>query len=252
MKYDKLFISDVHLGTKASQTKLLKKFLETIEFEELYLVGDIIDIWALKKRIYWNKSHNEIIRLFLKIAKKKKVYYILGNHDEAIRKFIPIDLGNIEICNYKRFVWNTKIIYVLHGDQFDFIINKFPVIAWIGTWLYDLIIYLNVVVSWLREKFGFPYWSISKYLKEKAKSSFGILEKYKEHISRFAERKEIDLIIFGHLHMPKIEQKNDVLMANTGDWVENCSAIGIIDNKLNLLEYDRKLNNWKISNNIEF
>lgn len=169
MHFDKLFISDTHLGTRASQTKLLNKFLDTVTMDELYLVGDIIDIWAWKKKIFWNKSHNEVIRKLLKISKKIPVYYILGNHDEAIRKFIPLDFGNIQICNYKKFTWNGKRVHVLHGDQFDFVVNKFPFLAWLGTWLYDVIIYLNIVFSWIREKLGFPYWSLSKYLKEKAK-----------------------------------------------------------------------------------
>lgn len=246
MIYDKLFISDLHLGTKASQTKLLNHFLDEVKMHELYLVGDIFDLWAWKKKIRWNKSHSSLLKKIINFAKKNKVYYIVGNHDEAIRKFIPLAFDNIYISNKQTFKINDRVIYIIHGDQFDFVINKYPIVAWIGTWLYDIIIYLNTLVSWFRSKLNFPYWSISKYLKEKAKSSFGVLEKYKKQMLTFCENKKIDVIIFGHLHMPQLSVTNKVIVANTGDWVENCSAIGIVKDGIHLLLYNRHINHWEI------
>jgi UDP-2,3-diacylglucosamine pyrophosphatase LpxH len=246
MNYDKIFISDLHLGTKASQTKLINQFLETFKTNELYLVGDIFDLWAWKKKIKWNKSHTSVLKNLIKFAKNHKVYYILGNHDEAIRKFIPLKFDNITVSNKEYFIYRDKKIYVIHGDQFDFVINKFPFLAWIGTWLYDFIIYLNIFVSWFREKLGFPYWSISKYLKDKAKSSFGVLEKYKLHLLSFCKSKRINIIIFGHLHMPQLKVTEDVIIANTGDWVENCSAIGLVGGEIHLLMYDRFSDTWEV------
>jgi UDP-2,3-diacylglucosamine pyrophosphatase LpxH len=250
MKFEKIFISDIHLGTKATQVKKLNEFLSKVETNELYLVGDIFDIWAWKKKIRWDKSHNKFLKDVLKFAKTKNVYFTPGNHDEAIRKFIPVMFDKIYVANYFDFIINDKKIRVLHGDQFDFVINKFPFLAWLGTWLYDVIIYFNIAFMKIRDILGLPYWSLSKYLKQKAKSSFGVLEKYKEHLSKFCETKDLDYVIYGHLHMPGIEEVKGKVLCNTGDWVENCSAIGIVNNTISLIILDTTTQEWEIVKSI--
>lgn len=222
MKVRSIFISDVHLGLRKAKRKELLAFLEEYEADYYYLLGDIIDLWKLNNSFTWKKRDNEVITAFLKIARKKKVVYIPGNHDELIRDFCNINIGGINIV--EDYVHTTKDgirILLVHGDIFDKIILHNKWLAILGSWMYDALLELNEINSWLRHKLGLKPWSLSMYLKHKAKEATNMMENFKSASIEYALRNGCDMVITGHIHKPELSS----LYGNCGDWIENCSAI---------------------------
>lgn len=228
--YKSIFISDIHLGTRGCQAEALNKFLKENTCDNLFLVGDIIDGWRLKKRWYFPQSHANVLRRFLTMAKDKtKVYYILGNHDEAIRKFLSFDitLGRIKILNrYEYVAVNGKKYLVVHGDMFDNLMM--PNKKWImhlGDAAYNFLIWMNTHLNTARGWLGMPYWSLSKFLKSKTKSAVNFIHSFEEHVADYCYRKGFDGAVCGHIHTAEIKKINDIEYMNSGDWVESCSAL---------------------------
>ena len=225
--YRSVFISDVHLGTKMCQAELLLDFLKTFECDSLYLVGDLIDGWALSKNFFWPQSHNDVIQKILRKGRKgTKIYYIAGNHDEFLRVFAPQMFGNIVIeDNIIHTTVDGRKIMVLHGDQFDVIVNKMKWLSHLGSWAYDVSIMLNTVIAKIRNTFKLPYWSLSAWAKYKVKKAVNFISDYEESLLNYAKSKSASGIICGHIHHANIRDINGLTYMNCGDWVESCTAL---------------------------
>ena len=228
--YKSIFISDIHLGTRGCKADLLCEFLKNNTADNLFLVGDIIDGWRLERNFYWPQSHTNVIRRILTAAKRgTNVIYIVGNHDEVLRKVLPfgVSFGEIELKNHHRYnALNGKEYLVLHGDLFDTAIrNKLKFLYHLGDFIYDLLLELNHVVNWFRRKFGLRYWSLSKYLKGKTKEAVAYMSDYETLITDYCRKKKADGIICGHIHQAAIKNINGITYMNDGDWVESCTAL---------------------------
>lgn len=229
MKYKSIFISDVHLGTRFSKAKKLLNFLKHNECENLILVGDIIDGWAIKRKFIWPQTHSDVIQKILKKARKgTNVHFITGNHDQFIRPFVPLVLGDsLNISNELDYQGiNGKKYYITHGDFFDSITMTKKWLAILGDYGYDLLLHLNTVLNFIRQKLGIKkYWSLSKYVKDSVKSSVSFINDFESVLSTHAKNKGYDGIICGHIHKAEIKDINGIQYLNCGDWVENCTAI---------------------------
>jgi len=228
LHYRSIWISDIHLGYRGCKAEYLLDFLRSTECEYLYLVGDIIDIWSLKRRkLYWPQSHNNVIRTILGKAKHgTKVIYIPGNHDEMLRDYNGLSFGNVEIHNdYIHETIDGRRLLMLHGDEFDSVIRCSRLIGYLGDTAYDFLLYLNRWVNIFRRKFGFPYWSISAYLKHKVKNAVNVISNFEQAVAHEADKRNVDGLVCGHIHHAEISYINDVLYCNDGDWVESCTAM---------------------------
>lgn len=242
MKYKSIFISDVHLGTRFSKAKNLLNFLKHNESENLILVGDIIDGWAIRRKFVWPQTHSDVIQKVLKKARKgTKVHFITGNHDEFLRPFVPLILGDSLIISneldYNSI--NGKKYYITHGDFFDSITMTKKWLAILGDYGYDLLLYLNAILNFIRNKIGIKkYWSLSKYVKDSVKSSVSFISDFESVLSTHAKNKGYDGIICGHIHKAEIRDIDGIEYLNCGDWVESCTAI------VETLEGEFKIINW--------
>ena len=227
--YKSIFISDIHLGSRGCQADALCSFLKENTCEKLFLVGDIIDGWRLKKKWYFPQSHANVIRRILTAAKRNtQVYYILGNHDEAFRKYLhfDIDIGRIQVLNRYNYVGvNGKKYLVIHGDFFDKIMLDKKWMMHMGDTLYDTLIWVNTKFNTVRGLLGMKYWSLSKWLKHNTKQALNFIYKFEEHVAEYCHDKGYDGIICGHIHTAAIKNINGIEYMNDGDWVESCSAL---------------------------
>lgn len=243
MKYRSIWVSDLHMGMKCARVKELTQFLKENECETLYLVGDIIDGWALKRKWYWNDDCNKFIQKLLRKSRKgTKIIYISGNHDEFFRKFgNTLDMGNIEIMNSVIHISpNGKKYLVIHGDIFDGIFNSMSFISKLGDFLYGIIISINSIFNKIRRKIGMEYWSLSHYVKTKTKQAIKYCFSFEDALAKEAIRQKCDGVICGHLHMPCQKIINGIEYNNTGCWVEMATAIvEHYDGRLELLDLDK-------------
>lgn len=229
MKVRTLFISDVHLGNKKSSADYLLKVLKEYEYENLIIIGDFIDLTSLKKNFFWKNSHSKVIQKILKISKKVKVTYILGNHDYYLRSLIedsPIKLGKILITD--ELIYNTlknEKIYICHGDQFDGFIKLNPILYKIGDWAYEFSFKLSRVYNFIRRLFNQNEWSLSAYLKSKVKNVISFLNDFKQIAKHKAKQMECNSIMIGHIHTPEISKLDDYNYYNSGDFCETCSFL---------------------------
>ncbi|MFB0911567.1 MAG: UDP-2,3-diacylglucosamine diphosphatase [Flavobacterium sp.] len=237
-KVEIVVISDVHLGTFGSHAIELNRYLSSIKPKVLVLNGDIIDIWQFRKS-YFPPTHLKIIQKILSLASKgTKIYYITGNHDEMLRKFSDLNLGNIELVDKLILEMDDKKAWIFHGDVFDASVNHAKWIAKLGGLGYDYLILFNRFVNWCLKKIGKKPYSFSKKIKAGVKKAVKHISDFEETATELAIEKKYDYVICGHIHEPKIikkENKNgSVLYLNSGDWVENLTA----------LEYNKK--RWKL------
>ena len=227
LRFRTIWISDIHLGTMGCQAGHLLEFLKHTESRHLYLVGDIIDGWALKRRWYWHQQHNDIVQKILRKARKgTHVTFIAGNHDEAARQFLGLGFGGIAIADEVIHVTaRGKRLLVLHGDQFDGVVQCAKWLAYVGDTLYELTLKLNRGFNWVRRKAGLPYWSLSQYLKHKVKNAVSYISAFEEAVAREARMRGVDGVVCGHIHRPEIREIDGILYCNDGDWVESLSAL---------------------------
>jgi UDP-2,3-diacylglucosamine pyrophosphatase LpxH len=229
MKYKSIFISDIHLGTKFSQADLLLNFLKNTESDNLFLVGDIIDGWAIKRKFKWYQSHSNVVQKILKIAKKgTKVHFITGNHDEFVRPFVPLILGDsLEVKNemvYNGIDGNKYLI--THGDFFDMVTMTKKWLAVLGDYGYDLILHLNLILMKIFKLFKIKTkWSLSKFVKDNVKKSVSFINDYEKVLSTYAKKNGYDGVICGHIHKVEMREIDNVKYINCGDWVESATAI---------------------------
>jgi UDP-2,3-diacylglucosamine pyrophosphatase LpxH len=226
-RYRTIFISDVHLGTRGCNDRLLIDFLDHVDSEMLYLVGDIIDGWRMKKRYYWPERHNAIVRRLMKRAKRgTEVIYIPGNHDEMFRQFSGMNFGGVQIRNQAiHTTADGRRLLILHGDEFDAVVMAHKWLAFAGDAAYEFLMKLNVVVNTVRRRFGLPYWSLSKHAKHKVKNAVEFISRFEEAVAHEAKTKNVNGVVCGHIHTAEVRQYSDVTYYNDGDWVEGCTAL---------------------------
>lgn len=229
-KYRSIFISDVHLGTRDCKAKELVNFLQNNSCDSLYLVGDIIDGWKIQQnKLKWKSSHTNVIQKVLKLSRQgTNVIYIAGNHDEFMRPFLhhSVDFSNFEFCNQIDHIGvDGKRYLVIHGDLFDGITRLAPWLGLLGDKAYDLILSLNSKFNWLRHRFGFGYWSLSKFLKFRVKKAVDFIFQFEENLAGYCKKRGYDGVICGHIHHAEIKEINGVTYMNDGDWVESMSAL---------------------------
>jgi UDP-2,3-diacylglucosamine pyrophosphatase LpxH len=227
LRYRSIWISDIHLGTRGCQAEALLDFLKHTESEYLYLVGDIIDGWHLRKRWYWPQSHNDVVQKILRRARHgAQVFFVAGNHDEFAREFIGLHFGGVFVTNEVVHETATgKKLLVLHGDQFDAVMSYAKWLAHLGDAAYDVALWLNRVFNFVRQKFGLNYWSLSAWLKHKVKNAVDHISAFEHFIAESARQHQADGVICGHIHHAEMRQIGDVHYYNDGDWVESCTAL---------------------------
>ena len=240
--YKSIFISDVHLGTRGCQANKLLEFYKHSRSENLFLVGDIIDIWELKKSFYWPQEHNDVIQKTLRKARHgTKVQYIIGNHDEMFRKMIPLNFGDIKMVN--RLVYETvdkKRYLVVHGDAWDGVMKYAKWLSKIGSVAYNWLLSINVVINFIRQRLGKDNWSLAMFLKNKVKNAVKYIGEYEKTIANFAKKKNFDGIICGHIHKAANQDLDGINYLNCGDWVESCTAlVEHLDGRMEIIEWDK-------------
>jgi len=226
-RYRTLWISDVHLGTRASRADFLCDFLRCTTADSLYLVGDVFDGWALRRSWYWPPSHNDVLQLLLRHARAgTTVTYIPGNHDEAARAFPGLRMGGVTIQRQAVHTTATgRRLLILHGDEFDGIVRHARWLSVLGAGAYTLSLKLNRWVNRMRRELGMPYWSLAGYLKHKTKRAVQFIADFERVVAQKARREGVDGVVCGHIHHAELRTIGGVLYANAGDWVESCTAL---------------------------
>ncbi|MHB1205535.1 MAG: UDP-2,3-diacylglucosamine diphosphatase, partial [Rhodospirillaceae bacterium] len=227
LTFKTIFVSDIHLGTRGCKAEFFLDFLKHTESDQLYLVGDIIDGWRLKKTWFWTQAHNDVVQKILRKARKgTDVTYVPGNHDAFARDFLDHAFGEIKV---RRDAVHTAIdgrqLLVVHGDEFDGVMMHARWLALLGDTAYTLALALNTWLNHLRRKFGLPYWSLSSYLKHRVKNAVAFISNYEHTMARMARERGADGVICGHIHHAEIREIEGVSYLNDGDWVESCTAL---------------------------
>ncbi|QPC87962.1 UDP-2,3-diacylglucosamine diphosphatase [Mesorhizobium sp. NBSH29] len=241
-----LFISDIHLGSKPAKAEFLIDFLRYHEAETIYLVGDIVDGWRLRRSWHWPQSHNDVVQKLLRQARKgTKITYIAGNHDEFLRNFQGTHFGGIVVAD--RAIHESadgRRFLVIHGDQFDSIVHNVRWLAYLGDKAYDFAIVVNRIVARFRRLFGMPYWSFSSWAKIKVKQAVNFISHFQDIVAEEARRSHVDGVICGHIHHAAIEKIDGIDYINTGDWVESCTAVvEHFDGTMEILSWAQVLEN---------
>ncbi len=222
-----IWISDIHLGTRGCNAELLLDFLRAHECETLYLVGDIVDGWRLRKGWYWPEAHNEVVRRVLKMAHRgTRVVLIAGNHDEMLRPYAGMNFGGVEIAlDAIHHTADGRRLLITHGDAFDVIVLYHKWLAFLGDQAYTLLLQANIVLNRLRRRLQLPYWSLSSYLKKRVKNAVAYVGEFEEAVAHAARDRKVDGVVCGHIHCAEIRQIGDITYMNDGDWVESCTAL---------------------------
>jgi UDP-2,3-diacylglucosamine pyrophosphatase LpxH len=240
LRFRTIWISDLHLGSSACQASRLLDFLRHTESERLYLVGDIVDGWQLRRRWFWPQIHNDIVQKVLRKARKgTAVVYIPGNHDAFGRHFNEISFGGIELREEALHVTaDGRKLLVVHGDLFDGVIQHARWLAFVGDRLYLFMLQLNRWFNALRARLGFPYWSLSQFLKHKVKNAVSYITDFEIAVAQEARRRGVDGVVCGHIHKAEIRSIGGILYCNDGDWVESLTAlVEDADGKLSILRW---------------
>ena len=225
-RYRAGWISDAHLGTRGCNAAALLDFLRANDFEILYIVGDLIDIWSLRRGIYWPQQHNDVIQKILRKARKgTHVIYIPGNHDELVSDFCGT-YGNIEIKQTAIHVTASgERILIIHGHELDAVVQNVKWLAFAGDVGYQFLLSLNPLINFVRRRFGLGYWSLSAYAKRRVKDAVSFIGKFEAVVAHYAKRYRVDAVLCGHIHSAAIREFGNVTYYNCGDWVESCTAL---------------------------
>ena len=222
-----IWISDTHLGTAGCRADLLLDFLKSTDCETLYLVGDIIDGWQLRKGWYWPPRHNDVVRCVLKKAKHgTRVIYVPGNHDEAFRDYVGLNFGGVELAAEAIHVTaDGRRLLILHGDEFDGVVLYARWLAFLGDHAYTLLLKLNGWFNAARKRLGMPYWSLSAHIKKRVKNAVQYVSGFEHAVAHAAVERGVDGVVCGHIHCAEIRTIGEVTYYNDGDWVESCTAL---------------------------
>jgi UDP-2,3-diacylglucosamine pyrophosphatase LpxH len=223
-----LFISDVHLGTRGCQAERLLDFIRYHDADTVYLVGDIVDGWALRSNWHWPQQHNDVVQKLLRKARKgSRLVYVPGNHDEFLRDYYGTHFGGIEVMEHAIHVAaDGKRYLVIHGDLFDLVVTQARWLAHLGDKAYDTAITANRIFNSVRRRLGFPYWSLSKWAKLKVKNAVNYIGDFEKTLVAEAHRHAVDGVICGHIHHAAVHDDFGIRYINCGDWVESCTAVG--------------------------
>ena len=226
-RYRTIWISDIHLGTRGCNAAMLIDFLDHTDSETMYLVGDIVDGWRLKKRFHWPASHNDVVWRLLKRAKRgTRMIFIPGNHDEMFRQFAGLQFGGIAIR--RKALHSTadgRRLLVLHGDEFDAVTMAQPWLAHVGDHAYTALMLVNRAFNAVRRRLGLPYWSLSRHAKAKVKNAVAFISRFEEVVAKAAGGRGVDGVVCGHIHTAELRRIGEVDYCNDGDWVESCTAL---------------------------
>ena len=224
--YRTLWISDIHLGTRDSKAQELLAFLKSATYDKLYVVGDFIDVWQLKRTRRWQQEHNDVVQKLLRRARKgTPIIYIPGNHDDFVAHYMGI-YGNITIAeNDIHTTADGRRLLVMHGHEFDAVTMNARWLSVLGDIGYSLLLRLNAVINLGRRLFRLPHWSLSAYIKRCVKNAVNFISHFEDAVTKYAERHNVHGIICGHIHTPAIREIRGTQYYNTGDWVETCSAL---------------------------
>jgi UDP-2,3-diacylglucosamine pyrophosphatase LpxH len=238
--YRAIWISDVHLGTRGCKAEFLLDFLKCTESDYLYLVGDMIDGWRLRRAWYWPQAHNDVVQKLLRKARKgTKVVFVPGNHDEFARGYLDFSFGDVQVLN--ETVHQTadgRRFLIMHGDQFDGVVKYAKWLAYLGDHAYTTALALNHWFNWCRRKLGYPYWSLSAYLKHKVKNAVQFIAQFEDAMIEVARHRGVDGVICGHIHHAELREIGGICYANDGDWVESCTAlVEHMDGRLEVLRW---------------
>jgi len=222
-----VFISDLHLGTPGCQAIALLDFLKHVECEHLFLVGDIVDGWQLRRAWHWPQAHNDVVQKLLRKARKgTRVVYVPGNHDEFARKYVGHSFGGIDVVDeHVHVTADGRRLWVTHGDLFDGVIQCARWLAHVGDHLYEFTLKLNRHLNTLRARLGLPYWSLSRYLKHKVKRAVSYVGDFEQALAREARKRGVHGVVCGHIHHAELREIDGILYANDGDWVESLTAL---------------------------
>ncbi len=235
-----VWISDLHLGTPGCQAIPLLDFLKRVECDTLYLVGDIIDGWQLRRQWYWPQAHNDVVQKLLRKARKgTRVVFVPGNHDEFARKYLGHNFGGVEVV--EEAIHKTadgRLLWITHGDYFDGVIQCAQWLAHVGDWAYELTLRINRHLNSTRARLGLPYWSLSRYLKLKVKRAVSYVSDFEVAVAREARERGVHGVVCGHIHHAEIRTIDGILYCNDGDWVESLTAlVEHADGRLEILDW---------------
>ncbi|MFL5285756.1 MAG: UDP-2,3-diacylglucosamine diphosphatase [Rhodopila sp.] len=240
--YRAIFISDTHLGTRGCRSEFLADFLRQSSCQHLFLVGDIIDGWRLRKSWYWDKSHDDVLKQIVRYARSgTKVTYIPGNHDEMFRSWLSfgLEICGIRMCRDSEHVTaDGKRLLVMHGDEFDNVVRYARFLALLGDWAYTVALGFNRWFNVIRQRLGYPYWSLSAWLKRQVKEAVKAIERFEGALAAEARRRGFDGVVCGHIHHAEMREVQGILYLNDGDWVESCTTlVEHHDGRLELIDW---------------
>ena len=239
-----VWISDLHLGTPGCQAQALLHFLRHVECETLFLVGDIIDGWQLRRCWYWPQSHNDVVQKLLRKARKgTRVIFVPGNHDEFARRYALHNFGGVDVAlDWIHVTADGRRLWVTHGDLFDGVIQCARWLAHVGDRAYGLTLKANRWLNVARARLGLPYWSLSKVLKHKVKRAVSYIGDFETAVAREAKRRGVHGVVCGHIHHAELREIEGVLYANDGDWVESLTAlVEHADGRLEILDWSSRV-----------
>jgi UDP-2,3-diacylglucosamine pyrophosphatase LpxH len=222
-----VWLSDVHLGSRECRVHLLLDFLRHTRCEQLYLVGDIVDLEKLRETFYWPPSHTEALRLLLKMSQQgTRIVYLPGNHDHELRAFVGVKFGNVEIAD--QAVHTTakgRRLLVVHGDQFDAVVRQPSLGVWLGGFACRRLLTLNRLVHWLHDRFDWPYWSLAQHVKARFPGAQRYIDRFRRATIAAARAAAVDGVVCGHIHRADLADIDGLTYCNDGDWVESCTAL---------------------------
>jgi UDP-2,3-diacylglucosamine pyrophosphatase LpxH len=239
-RYRSVWISDLHLGTPGCQAHALLDFLRSVECETLFLVGDIVDGWQLRRSWYWPQAHNDVVQKLLRKARKgTRVIFVPGNHDEFARRYVGHEFGGIEVAeDWIHVTADGRRLWITHGDLFDGVVQCAKWLAHVGDRMYEFTLRLNRHLNSLRARMGLPYWSLSGYLKQKVKRAVSYVGDFEAAVAREARRRGVQGVVCGHIHRAELREIEGIVYANDGDWVESLTAlVEHGDGRLELLDW---------------
>ncbi len=245
-----VFISDTHLGTRHCRADFLADFLRSVRCERLYLVGDIIDGWQLRRSWYWDRGHDEVVQQIVRLARNgTRVTYIPGNHDEMLRGWLGlgVEVAGVRLAREATHVTAAgQRLLVMHGDEFDCVVCHARALAYLGDRAYDFALNLNLWFNALRRRLGYPYWSLSAWAKRRVKRAVMAINRFEVALAAEAERRGYDGVVCGHIHYAEMRDVNGMLYCNVGDWVESCTVLAEHhDGRLELID-------WAAENGLSF
>lgn len=245
--YRTIWISDVHLGSKGCQAKQLQSFLKSHTCDYLFLVGDIVDFWAMKRGSKWTNEHNAVVQQIIKMSRHNtNVIYIPGNHDDAFREYVGMNVGNINL--HRDYIHTTREglkILIVHGDEFDVVTRYYKWVAILGDIGYNVLLHTNTIFNQIRKVLGLKYWSLSAFIKRNVKQAVSFIGQFEDSVTKHAKKLEVDAILCGHIHHAEIRDIDGITYLNSGDWVESLTAIvEEVDGQLKIIY-------WNDENTIE-